>query len=79
MYQRSTSPPIVLPKFEVGGDWRCFLTEFREMAELADLKPTHQMVYFKQAIPEEAKKMLFQHKVGTIQQAVGCCLSYMTQ
>ena len=63
-------PPIVLPKFEVGGDWRCFLTEFREMAELADLKPTHQMVYFKQAIPEEAKKMLFQHKVGTIQQAV---------
>ena len=63
-------PPVNLPKFEVGGDWRCFLAEFREMVQLADLKPTHQMAYFKQALPGEAKKLLYQTKIQTVEEAI---------
>ena len=63
-------PPVEPPKYKVGGDWRCFLEEFREMIELADLRPSHQLAYFKQAVPDEAKKMLYQHKVETVQQAI---------
>ena len=67
--ERCRVPPVNPPRYESGGDWRCFLAEFEEMVELADLKPTHQLAYFKQAVPKEARKMLYQHKVGTIQQA----------
>ena len=63
-------PPVDPPKFKIGGDWRCFLAEFKEMVQLADLKPTHQLAYFKRSIPEEAKKMLYQHKVESVQQAI---------
>ena len=63
-------PPVNLPKFEIGGDWRCFLADFREMVKLADLRPTHQMAYFKQALPDEAKKMLYQTRVQTVQEGI---------
>lgn len=66
---RCRLPSVSPPKFEAGGDWRCFLSEFEEMAQLADLKPSHQLAYLKQAIPVEAKRMLYQLKVETIDQA----------
>ena len=67
---RCRVPPVSPPKFEVGGDWRCFLDEFREMILLADLKPSHQLAYFKQSVPTEAKRMLYQHKVESVQEAI---------
>ena len=63
-------PPVSPPKFSPGGDWRCFLSEFRDMVQLTDMKPSHQLAYFKQAVPDEAKKMLYQHKVTTVEQAI---------
>ena len=27
-------PPVSLPKFSLGGDWKCFLSEFRDMVQL---------------------------------------------
>ena len=63
-------PPVAVPKFKAGGDWRCFLAEFRDLVMLADLKPSQQLLYLKQAVPEEAKKMLYQHKVETVERAL---------
>ena len=63
-------PPVAIPKFKTGGDWRCFLAEFKEMVRLADLKPSHQLAYLKQAVPDEAKKMLYQHKVDAVDVAL---------
>ena len=62
--------PVNPPKFSPGGDWRCFLAEFKDMVCLADMKPSHQLAYFKQSVPDEAKKMLYQHKVTTVNQAI---------
>ena len=69
-HDRYKIPAVSIPKFKVGGDWRCFLSEFKDMVRLADLKPSHQMAYLKQAIPEEAKKMLYQHKVDAVEEAL---------
>ena len=63
-------PPVSPPKFSPGGDWNCFLSEFRDMVRLAGLQPSHQLAYFKQAVPEEAKRMLYQHKVTNLEQAI---------
>ena len=68
--ERYKVPPVAIPKFKSGGDWRCFLAEFKEMIKLADLKPSHQLAYLKQAIPEEAKKMLYRHKVDAVDEAL---------
>ena len=38
------------------------------MVKLANLKPSHHLAYFKQAVPDEAKRILYQHKVETVQQ-----------
>ena len=66
---RCRVPPMSPPKFEIGGDWRCFLAEFEDMVRLADLQPSHQLAYLKQAIPVEAKRLLYQMNVKTYQQA----------
>ena len=63
-------PSMVTPKFKTGGDWHCFLSEFKDMVTLSDLKPSLQMAYLKQAVPEEAKKMLYQHKVENVEEAL---------
>ena len=62
--------PVSVPKFKTGNDWRCFLTEFCEMVELTRMRPTLQLVHLKQAIPEDAKRILYQYKVTTIDQAL---------
>ena len=63
-------PPVPTPKYKAGGDWQCFLAEFQEMVRLADLKPSTQLAYLKQTVPEEAKRMLYQHKVESVDQAI---------
>ena len=63
-------PPVSPPKYSPGGDWKCFLSEFRDMIQLSDMRPTHQLAYFKQAVPDEAKKILYQHEVATVEQAI---------
>ena len=63
-------PPVSPPKFSPGGDWKCFLSEFRDMVQLSDMRPTHQLAYFKQAVPDEAKKILYQHEVTSVEQAI---------
>ena len=40
------------------------------MSRLAELSPSHQLAYFKQAMPDEAKSMLYQHRVETVQDAI---------
>ena len=65
-----TVPPISPPKFSPGGDWNCFLSEFRDKVQLADLQPSHQLAYFRQAVPDEAKRMLYQHRVLNLEQAI---------
>lgn len=62
--------PVSPPKFKAGGDWRCFLAEFKEMVRLADMRPSHQVSYLKQAVPEEAKRLLYQHGVETVEHAL---------
>ena len=68
--KRYVVPPVNPPKYTPGGDWKCFLSEFNDMVQLSDMKPTHQLAYFKQAVPDEAKKILYQHEVTTIKQAI---------
>ena len=65
-----TVPPVSPPRYSPGGDWKCFLSEFREMVQLSDMRPTHQLHYFKQAVPDEAKKILYQHEVTSVGQAI---------
>ena len=67
---RQKIPPVAIPKYKSGADWRCFLAEFRELVRFADLRPSHQLMYLKQAVPDEAKNMLYQHKVETIEHAI---------
>ena len=37
---------------------------------LADLKPSHQLAHLKQAVPEEAKCLLYQHEVDSVEHAL---------
>jgi len=62
--------PVGPPKFEKGGDWRCFLAEFQDVVKLADMRPSHQLAHFKRAVPEEARKLIYQHKVENLDQAI---------
>ena len=43
--ERCKMPPVDPPRYQVGGDWRCFLAEFKEMVQMADLKPSHQLAF----------------------------------
>ena len=70
MAGRIKLPPVVAPKYKAGGDWKCFLAEFRDMIRLADMKPSHQLAYLKQSVPEEARKLLYQHRVENVEQAL---------
>lgn len=68
--ERYKVAPVPAPKYAVGGDWRIFLQEFRDMTDLADMKPSHQLAYLKNAVPDEGKKLLYRSNVETVKQAV---------
>ena len=61
---------ISVPKFKTSGDLRCFVSDFKDMMRLAALKPSHQLVQLKQAVPEEVKCLLYQQQVDTVKQAL---------
>ena len=63
--------PVSLPRYRAGDDWRCFLTEFGEMVQLSRMRPEIQLLQLKQSIPEDAKRILYQHKVVTVERALG--------
>ena len=68
--ERLQLPSVELTKFKTGDDWQCFLSEFLGMATLANMGSSHQLAYLKQIIPEEGKKLLYQHRVDNVTQAV---------
>ena len=58
-----------MPKYKAGADWRLFKAEFKQTMSMADLKPSLQMAHLRQAVPEEAKKMLCQEQIDTVDKA----------
>ena len=62
-------PAIQVPKYKAGADWRLFKAEFRQTMSMADLKPSLQMAHLRQAVPEEAKKLLCQEQIDTVDRA----------
>ena len=62
-------PAATPPTYKKGEDLKCFLSDFQDMVTLADLKPSHQMAYLKQAVPAEAKTVLFQQGIKTVEEA----------
>ena len=40
-------PSVTPPKFKEGGNWRCFLEEFKEMVKIVDSKTFSKTCYFK--------------------------------
>ena len=67
---RPKLPPLTAPKFKAGGDWKGFITKFRDMVKLADMKPSYQLAYLKQSVPEDAEKLLSQRRVESVEQAL---------
>ena len=43
-----------IPKSKAGGNWRRFVSDFKDIMRLPDLKPSHQLAHLNQAVPEEA-------------------------
>ena len=66
----SRHPAVLVPRFKVGGDWRYFIADFKDMMRLADLKLSHQLAYLKQAVPEKAEDLLYQEQVETVEGAL---------
>ena len=62
--------PISIPRYKAGESWNCFLKEFREMVQSTRVNASMHLLYLKQSIPEEAKKLLYQHEVETLDEAV---------
>ena len=62
-------PAIQVPKYKSGVDWRLFKADFRQTMSMADLKPSLQMAHLRQAVPEEAKKLLYQEQIDTVDRA----------
>ncbi|MGW8177847.1 MAG: hypothetical protein ACWGQW_03520 [bacterium] len=72
---RTSSPQLrfkapAIPRYKVGNDWCCFKAEFQDMVKIARLSDQHQLTYLRQAVPEEARKMLFQKPSCTIDEAL---------
>jgi len=63
--------PLAVPKYAKGGDWRCFVAEFREMVKVAQLNPAQQLIYLRQAVPDEVKGILSLKSIETVDQALG--------
>ena len=53
------------------GGWHCFVADFKDIMRLAGLKPSHQLANLKQAVPEEAKQLLYQQEVDGKEHALG--------
>ena len=60
-------PAVSVPRVKAGGDWRCFVSDFKDMMRLADLKLSHQLTHLKLAMPEEPKCLLYQSQVETVE------------
>ena len=63
-------PTVSVPKFKADGDWRCFIADLKDTKRLADLKLSHQLAKLKRAVPEEAKRLLYQEQVETVERAL---------
>lgn len=63
-------PPPRALVFEEGNDLRCFLSDFRDMADGAGMAPKHQLSYLKQAVPITAKDTMTRHHVKSVDDAV---------
>ena len=57
------------PTFTEGDDWPCFKQDFQETVEMAGLGPPQQLAYLKKALPEEARRVLLQSHIRTIDAA----------
>ena len=51
-------PAIQIPKYKTGANWKLFKAEFKQTMSRGDLNPSLQMAHLRQAVPEEAKKLL---------------------
>ena len=46
------------------------MSNFKDITRFVNLKPSHQLAHFKQAIPEEAKRLLYQQEVDSAEDAL---------
>ena len=67
--QKYKLPVVQVPRCKTGADWRLFKAEFKQTMSMADLKPSLQMAHLRQAIPEEAKKLLYQEQIESVERA----------
>ena len=76
---RQSSSRYKIPKYKTGGNWRCFMADFKDIMMLADLRPSHQLAHLKQAVPEEAKCLLYQQEVDSVDHALEIWQSFASQ
>ena len=50
------------------------MADFKDMKRLSDLNPSHRLAHLIQAVPEEAKRLLYQQQVDTVEH----CLEILT-
>ena len=62
-------PAVQVPKYKDGADWRLFKPEFRQTMSIADLRPSLQMAHLRQAVQKEARKLLYQEQIDTVDRA----------
>ena len=62
-------PAVQIPRYKTEADWRLFKAEFKQMMDMVDLKPSLQMTHLRQAAPEEAKKLLHQEHIESLERA----------
>ena len=62
-------PAVQVPKYKADADWRLFKAEFKQTMNMADLKPSLQRAHLRQAVPEEAKKLVYQEQIDTVERA----------
>ena len=62
-------PAVQVPKYKTGADWRLFKAEFKQTMSMVDLKPSLQMAHLRQAVPEEAGKLLYQEQIESMERA----------
>ena len=62
-------PAVQVPKYNAGVDWQLFKAEFKQTMAMADLKPSLPTAHLRQAVPEEAQKLLYQEQISTVERA----------
>ena len=69
--QKYKLPAVQVPRYKTGADWRMFKAEFKQTMSMADLKPLLQMAHLRKTVPEEAKKLLYQEHIESVDRAFG--------